>query len=758
MEKKLGVEPSLFQVLWRRIIPLISGVALLSVMWFGSNTYYAGMFAGDEWIKAVGDRAVPSIMDSMESRGRVRILELQEELHASAPEMSAGELLLVRSERGELRGYGDLGVEDQRSLFDAGSERRSAWISRGGRLLQISSAKGPEGELVFVRDVMSQLVRELAEFSIVEVMVFTRRGQSIVNTWDEAGVAATEGVVSVEGLDFGPFLGDAALASVQPVTGTGVVKLTDPYRGYGEYKLGEGLSEFKVFYALRPVTVGAGEDEFIVAAMVPDEVMLKYPKRSIYGGVTILLMMVGLVMFSIYRLTLRHVRPLTRLADRVDALRDTLPTTEAGHRPAADVREAGTFELASLERAVDGLEAQLLLGQSLERQLQESQKLEAVGRLAGGIAHDFNNLLNVVSLNASFIRRHSQGETPLAESIDLIGAAAKAGSNLTRNLMQFCRGERTRATEVTDANEVMASTAKLLERLIAHHITLEVVKTAEPSLVQISAGDLEQVLMNLVLNARDASEIGGRVRMTVEPISGAAEPTFIGADAEGDWVRITVYDAGTGMTAEQRERIFEPFFSTKDEASGTGLGMSVVFGVVTSVGGHVRLDSEVGVGTSVSVFLRPGVSDSRKEPTRRESASRLRQFMGLRCLLVEDDPALRTTLERELRSRGLDVDSADSGEMARDLVEAAALPHDLVISDVTMPGMGGLELARWLRQVAPTTPVVLISGRVQFDAATSPELPENVRRSLGKPVSEAELDEVLRDVLVAGDAHGAPGR
>ena len=109
MEKKLGVEPSLFQVLWRRIIPLISGVALLSVMWFGSNTYYAGMFAGDEWIKAVGDRAVPSIMDSMESRGRVRMLELQEELHASAPEVSTGELLLVRTERGEVRGYGDLG-------------------------------------------------------------------------------------------------------------------------------------------------------------------------------------------------------------------------------------------------------------------------------------------------------------------------------------------------------------------------------------------------------------------------------------------------------------------------------------------------------------------------------------------------------------------------------------------------------------------------------------------------------------------------
>ena len=133
----------------------------------------------------------------------------------------------------------------------------------------------------------------------------------------------------------------------------------------------------------------------------------------------------------------------------MDALRDTLPTTEAGHHPSATERGAGTFELASLERAVDGLEAQLLLGQSLERQLQEAQKLEAVGRLAGGIAHDFNNLLNVVSLNASFIRRHSKGETRLTESLDLIGAAAKAGSNLTRNLMQFCR--RCLGTEVTDA-------------------------------------------------------------------------------------------------------------------------------------------------------------------------------------------------------------------------------------------------------------------------------------------------------------------
>ena len=175
--------------------------------------------------------------------------------------------------------------------------------------------------------------------------------------------------------------------------------------------------------------------------------------------------------------------------------------------------------------------------------------------------------------------------------------------------------------------------------------------------------------------------------------------------------------------------------------------MSVVFGLMTSVGGHVRVESEQGVGTSVSVWLRRGVSEAPATPARRDLVVRRRQFMGLRCLLVEDDPALRTTLERELRSRGLDVEPVESGEMACDSMETAEIPHDLVISDVTMPGMGGIELARWLLKFAPTTPVVLISGRVQFDTATSPELPENVRRSLGKPVSERALDEVLDKVL-----------
>ena len=379
----------------------------------------------------------------------------------------------------------------------------------------------------------------------------------------------------------------------------------------------------------------------------------------------------------------------------------------------------------------------------LRSQLAHAQKLESIGRLAGGIAHDFNNLLSIILLYAESALDGWSGGDNATESIQAIQDAAQRGITMGRQLMAFSHSHASRP-EVLDLNSVIAEDQKLLQRLIGENIKLDFLPGPDLRLVKADRGQLDQIILNLAVNSRDAMPEGGSLRietanMEVDEAAARLEPEA----RPGSYVRLTARDSGVGMSPETLARAFEPFFTTKAVGKGTGLGLSVVYGIVRQSGGYVRVSSEVGRGTEFRIYL-PATALSPRVDLHTASTAPL-PHGSERLLLVEDEPALCRKLSQLLEKAGYRVLAAADGDDALRSALQDTQPVDLLLTDVVMPGLSGPQLAQRLKPLRPEMKVLYMSGYPDAGEA-APEL-QSEPNLIEKPFSEDCLLRRLREVL-----------
>jgi PAS domain S-box-containing protein len=380
---------------------------------------------------------------------------------------------------------------------------------------------------------------------------------------------------------------------------------------------------------------------------------------------------------------------------------------------------------------------------NLERQLMQAQKMEAVGRLAGGVAHDFNNLLGVITGYGELTRRTLSDDDPRSVKVDQILKAAERAAGLTRQLLAFSRKQVLQPTTV-DLNRVVVEVEKLLRRLIGEDIQLEVVAGQELRRVRVDVGQIEQVLMNLAVNARDAMPDGGR--LTIETANADLDSEFAQRHPpaqSGPYVMLAVTDNGVGMDAKTQAHLFEPFFTTKELGRGTGLGLSTVYGIVKQSEGYIWCDSEVGVGTTFRVYL-PRVADE-AAPTPVRAPSPLKKGTET-LLLIEDDPALRELLCESLGAGGYTVLVADGGARAMEIAQEYAGAIQLIVTDVIMPGLTGRQAAEQIKASRAEVEILFISGYTD-DAIVRHGVLEPGARFLSKPFTPDALLTKVREVL-----------
>jgi signal transduction histidine kinase len=367
------------------------------------------------------------------------------------------------------------------------------------------------------------------------------------------------------------------------------------------------------------------------------------------------------------------------------------------------------------------------------QQFMQAQKMQALGLLAGGIAHDFNNMLTVIFGRAQVLLDRLPKDARARQDADAIGEAAERAAALTRQLLAFSRKQLLERCTL-DLNSVIVDMAQMLRRLIGENITVVTALAHSAAWVNVDRGQLEQVILNLAVNARDAMPRGGQLTLTTESVESD------GADAlpAGRFVALVVSDTGVGMDAATRERIFEPFFTTKPVGVGTGLGLATVYGVVEQHGGHIAVDSAPGCGTTFRVHL-PSV----EEPAPQAVMPLAMPRTGSETILVaEDDPAVRALATDMLREHGYTVLAAADGEEALLVAECHAEPIHLLLTDVMMPRMNGIELARAFGSIRPHARVLYMTGYAEMPAAADGIIVQ-------KPFSVFVLMDAVRRALEA---------
>ena len=379
----------------------------------------------------------------------------------------------------------------------------------------------------------------------------------------------------------------------------------------------------------------------------------------------------------------------------------------------------------------------------LQAQSEQSKKMEAVGRLAGGVAHDFNNLLGVIIGYSELLIEKLDPEAQIAKHLAQIKLAAERGAHLTRQLLVFSR-QQVVSLKVLDLDAVIREASKLLSRVVREDIILSYQNSVSVGLIKADAGQIEQVLMNLVVNARDAMPNGGRITIATDSIT-LNDKYFLGHEPviEGDYVVLEVRDTGFGMDEMTKAHVFEPFFTTKQPGKGTGLGLASVYAIVQQSGGYVSVSSELGRGTTFKLYFPrvQGQVDSLTTPVNTD-------MMGGNetILLVEDETALREITASILRAAGYTVVEANTPAKAIKLAETHPEPIHLLLTDVIMPHMSGIALSKRLKASIPPLKVIFSSGyggdelAKQLSAATDAVL-------LSKPFSKASLLVLVRSVL-----------
>ena len=380
----------------------------------------------------------------------------------------------------------------------------------------------------------------------------------------------------------------------------------------------------------------------------------------------------------------------------------------------------------------------------MQAQLSQAQKMESIGLLAGGIAHDFNNLITAINATAELAALNLRGDDPVRHDLDRIRETGDRAATLTRQLLSFSRRHVLEPVSL-DMNAVVQGMQDLLSRLIGEDIALVVRAAPEAAWVLADRGQLEQVILNLVVNARDAMPDGGTLTLSVEGVALAeAMVTAAGAAVKpGPHVRLEVRDTGTGMDEATRLRMFEPFFTTKGVGQGTGLGLATVYGIVAQSGGCIAVRSAPGKGTTFAIDLpRVAVGPAAAEIQESAGASHGTETI----LLVEDEDFLRDLARRMLEMAGYAVITAADGERALSLVDASDRPVDLVLTDVVMPGMSGRELAVKLAARAAQVKVLYTSGYTE-DVILRKGLADESTHFLRKPYTMGDLTRAVRKVL-----------
>ena len=381
----------------------------------------------------------------------------------------------------------------------------------------------------------------------------------------------------------------------------------------------------------------------------------------------------------------------------------------------------------------------------LESQYRQTQKIDSIGRLAGGVAHDFNNILTTILGNAELALTQLSSDAPLRSNLESIQEGAERAANLTRQLLAFARRQVIEPRQV-NLNELILNLNKMLHRLIGEDIKL--VTQTVPDLGQIKAdpGQIEQVLLNLVVNARDAMPNGGTLTIRTDNVHLDEDYARRHLVTPGDYVMVSVTDTGVGMTDEVKHHIFEPFYTTKEQGKGTGLGLATCFGIIQQSNGHIHCDSQVGKGARFEIYL-PRVCGTEDAKANHEAPVSLPQGSET-ILLAEDEPSLRRLMTRVLRTQGYTILEAADGNEALALAQANGAKIKLLLTDVIMPGLSGKMLAEWLTQVNPGIKVLFISGYIN-NAAVRGAMSKPGTFFLQKPFNPLTLAKKVREALEA---------
>ncbi|MDP8240055.1 MAG: PAS domain S-box protein [Candidatus Hatepunaea meridiana] len=381
---------------------------------------------------------------------------------------------------------------------------------------------------------------------------------------------------------------------------------------------------------------------------------------------------------------------------------------------------------------------------NLEEQLRQSQKMEGIGRLAGGIAHDFNNLLTAIICNSEMAMESLNPHDPLYDDLGEIMKASDRAADLVRQLLAFSR-KQTLQPSVLNLNTLVADLERMLIRMIGEDIEFNVILEKDIWAIKVDPGQIEQVIVNLVINARDAMSLGGK--LTVETQNAVLGDEYANLHSEvisGDYVMLTVSDTGHGMTDEIKEKIFDPFFTTKGEGQGTGLGLSTVYGIIKQSNGHIWVYSEVEQGTSFKIFF-PRVIEEAVELVRKEEITEAPRGTET-ILVVEDEDGVRNMACKILKLQGYEVIEADSGGTAYMICQIMKKPVDLIVTDVIMPYMSGSELVDKLREMWPDVKVLYMSGytvnSIVHHGVLAPGIPY-----MQKPFRPLEIALKVREVL-----------
>jgi PAS domain S-box-containing protein len=378
-----------------------------------------------------------------------------------------------------------------------------------------------------------------------------------------------------------------------------------------------------------------------------------------------------------------------------------------------------------------------------EDQLRQSQKMEAIGRLAGGVAHDFNNVLGIINACAEFLRDRIDPASEPAVYVENIKKATDRGAALTRQLLAFSRRQVVKPV-ILDLNDRLKEISKLLRPLMGDDVEVQIVARSQAAIVEADPSQLDQIVMNLAVNARDAMPNGGRLILETDVVD--FDQHF--ADQRqplkpGKYVMLAVSDTGSGMDKETLSRIFEPFFTTKDPAKGTGLGLSTVYGIAQQSGGHIWVYSEPDRGTTFKVYLPSAAYKLNSSPA--AEAESIAPKHTAKILLVEDDEIMRSLTRKLLQEQGYIVFEANNGKSALEWVEANADQIDLLLTDVVMPNMSGPELAERLCRSTPGLKVVYMSGYTGELMEASERLKHGVL--LEKPFTRTALLNTLHQSL-----------
>jgi two-component system, cell cycle sensor histidine kinase and response regulator CckA len=406
--------------------------------------------------------------------------------------------------------------------------------------------------------------------------------------------------------------------------------------------------------------------------------------------------------------------------------------------------KAPLFDNSGKPYAVCGISTDITDRKRIEGQLRQSQKMEAIGSLAGGIAHDFNNLLTAINGYSHLALQGMEASHPLRDFLLEILKAGERAAGLTRQLLAYSRKQEMAPAPV-NLNTIVSDMERMLRRLISENVELVAILAPDIGMVMADRSQVEQIILNLALNARDAMPQGGT--LTLETRRKMLDASYVETHLEaspGPHVMLAVNDTGIGMTPEVQARIFEPFFTTKEVGKGTGLGLSVVYGIVKQSGGSISVYSEPGMGTTFRIYF-PEITQAQEAPEAAEQPVETYRGTGT-LLLVEDDESVRHFTRRILESLGYFVLEAADGLQALEVLKSHAGSVRLVITDVVMPKMGGMALAERIRAAPPAPPILFVSGYSEYGGGHNGIVSQG-ERFIQKPFNPQDLGKMVQDIL-----------